>query len=436
MAALEDPLRIGGLDVPNRLYRAPLLECAGNGPGAVETLVDELVPAAEAGAGLVFQGASIVTADGGCAAPNMTRLHDPEFVAGLSQLTDRIHEHGSRIFVQLAHGGLRSLDLWHAEHRERTPDPTQAAVSRPPWQLRLADRAGIVDLRPDVLSTAEVRELATAFGRAAGYAADAGYDGIHLSGANMGIVQQFLSPHYNHRDDEFADGVRFLLAIRDAVREHAGDVPLVTKVPAETAAPPFVRDHLTREDGVVIAQRLAEAGYDAVVPVEVSTYWDMSVIRGAFPERAWAAEGLQDDYAAAFGGPVRARVVQALNRLEARWYPRDPGWNAPFCRAVRAAVDVPVLCEGGIRERAHCDRLLGASGDQPACDMVGLGRPFYAEPRLPARLLAGDERVLCESCNNCTVPQAAGEPGRCRTPSVVRERARRDAAGEYERRDE
>ena len=399
---LTDPVTIGGVELPNRLYRAPLLECAGNGPDAVETFIDEL-----------------------------------------SRLTDRIHDHDSRIFIQLAHGGLRSLDLWHAEHRRRNPGATQPAVSRPPWQLRLADHAGIVNLRPDVLSTAEVRELAEAFGRAAGYAVDAGYDGIHLSGANMGIIQQFLSPHYNDRDDEFADGVRFLLAVRDAVREHAGQVPLVTKVPAETAAPPFVREHLTRGEGVTIAKRLADAGYDALVPVEVSTYWDMSVIRGAFPERAWEAEDLQDDYAAVFGGEWQARAVQALNRLEGRWYPSEPGWNAAFCRAVREAVDVPVLCEGGLRERAHCERLLGgegASGDgasdgSPACDMVGMGRPFYAEPRLPARLLAGEERVLCESCNNCTVPQAAGEPGRCRTPEIVRERARREGAGEYERRE-
>jgi len=430
---LTDPVTIGGQRIPNRLYRAPLLECAGNGPDAVETLIDELEPAAAAGAGLIFQGASIVTAEGGCAAPNMTRVDDPEFVSRLSRLTDRIHEHGSRLYIQLAHGGLRSMDLWHAEHRRRTPVVSQEAVSRPPWQLRLADRAGIIDLQPEVLSTAEVRELATAFGRAAGRAVDAGYDGIHLSGANMGIIQQFLSPHYNDRDDEFADGVRFLLAVRDAVREHAGDVPLVTKVPAETAAPLFVRRHLTRDDGVVIAERLAAAGYDALVPVEVSTYWDMSVIRGGYPDRAWEAEALQDDYAAVFGGPLRARVVRALNRLEARWYPREPGWNAEFCRAVRDAVDVPVLCEGGIRSRSDCEELLG--GDAPASDMVGLGRPFYAEPRLPARLLAGDQRVLCESCNNCTVPQAVGEPGRCRTPSVVRERARREQAGEYERPD-
>ena len=429
---LTEPAEIGGVDLQNRLYRAPLLECAGNGPGAVDTFIDELEPAAASGVGLIFQGASVVSAEGGCAAPNMTRVHDPAFVDRLSRLTDRIHEHGSRVFIQLAEGGLRSMGLWHREYRKRHPDTPQKAVSDPPWQLELADRAGIIDLQPDVLSTAEVYDLAAAFGRAAGHAVDAGYDGVHLSGANMGIIQQFLSPYYNRRDDEFADGVQFLLAVRDAVREHAGQVPLVTKVPAETAAPPFVRRHLTREDGLDIARRLAGAGYDALVPVEVSVFWDASLIRGAYPERAWEAEQLQGAYEAAFGGRLRARAVSLLNRLESRWYPREPGWNAGFCREVREAVDVPVLCEGGIRARRHCEELLGADSREPACDLVGMARPFYAEPRLAARLLAGEQRVLCESCNNCTVPQVAGEPGRCRTPSVVREQARLERDGVYE----
>ena len=432
MSSLTDPVSIGGVEIPNRLYRAPLLECAGNGPDAVDTLISELEPAADAGAGLIFQGASIVTESGGCAAPNMTRVHDPDFVARLSRLTDAVHDHGGRIFLQLSHGGLRSLDLWHAQHRKDTGTVEQKAVSRPPWHLRLADRLGFVDLQPHVLSTSEVYDLAGAFGRAAGYAVDAGYDGIHISGANMGIVQQFLSPYYNRRDDEFADGVRFLQAIAASVRDHAGDVPLVTKVPAETAAPPFVRRHLTRGDGVDIATRLAAGGYDALVPVEVSVYWDMSIVRGEFPSRAWTASELQSDYEAVFGGRVRARAVRAANRLESSWYPRQPGWNADFCRAVRAAVDVPVLCEGGLRERAHCEALLGGAADPPACDLVGMGRPFYAEPRLPARLLDGADRALCADCNNCTVPQAAGEPGRCRTPAVVRQRGRLESSGAYE----
>ena len=432
MTTLTDPVSLGGLSLPNRLYRAPVLECAGNGPDAVETLVRELEPSAQSGVGLVFQGASIVTDRGGCAAPNMTRVHDPSFVADLSRLTDAVHDAGGTIFVQLAHGGLRSMSTWHAEYRERHSDQRQLAVSEPPWQLRALDRAGIVSLKPDVLSTAEVWDLAEQFGRVAGSVADAGYDGIHLSAANMSLVQQFLSPFYNRRDDEFADGVRFLEAIHDAVREHAGDVPLVTKVPAETVAPSFVRRYISRPEAVRIAERLADIGYDALVPVEVSTFWDMSIVRGAFPDRAWAASDLQDDYVAAFGGPVRARAVELLNRLQARRFGPRAGWNAEFCREVRERVDVPVLLEGGVRTRADCDRFLGAGDDPAAADMVGMARPFYAEPRLGARLLDGHD-ALCASCNNCTVPQVTGEPGRCRTPSVVRERARLDQENAYER---
>jgi 2,4-dienoyl-CoA reductase-like NADH-dependent reductase (Old Yellow Enzyme family) len=95
---------------------------------------------------------------------------------------------------------------------------------------------------------------------------------------------------------------------------------------------------------------------------------------------------------------------------------------------------VPVLLEGGLRTRDGCDRYLGANGGEAAADMVGMARPFYAEPRLGARILAGAD-ALCESCNNCTVPQVTGEPGRCRTPSVVREHARLVADNAYERND-
>jgi 2,4-dienoyl-CoA reductase-like NADH-dependent reductase (Old Yellow Enzyme family) len=431
MAALTDSVTIGDERIPNRFYRAPVLECAGNGDGAVETLVDELEPAAASGVGLVFQGASIVTPDGGCAAPNMTRMHDPSFVERLERLTDAIHTHEGKIFVQLAHGGLRSMATWHAGYRERNPEEQQLAVSRPPWQLRALDRVGLISLKPRVLSTEEVYELAERFGRAAGYAVDAGYDGIHLSAANMSLIQQFLSPFYNRRDDEFADGVRFLELIHDAVRDHAGDVPLVTKVPAETVAPSFARRYISENDAIQMASRLADIGYDAVVPVEVSTFWDMSIVRGAYPDRAWGAADLRADYAAAFGGRYRARAVALLNRLQARRFDREPGWNAELCRAVRRRVDVPVLLEGGLRTRADCDRYLGADGGEPAADMVGMARPFYAEPRLGARILAGED-ALCESCNNCTVPQVTGEPGRCRTPSVVREQARLAEKGSYE----
>ncbi|WP_396613209.1 NADH:flavin oxidoreductase [Haloferax sp. S1W] len=416
---VDDPLELGGVTLRNRLYRAPLLECAGTGPDAAETLASELEPAARAGAGLICQGATIVRGPGGCAAPNMTYVTDPEFVASLSTVTDRVHEHGSAIAIQLEHGGLRSMETWHAGYRREHPDLQQLAVSRPPRLLRLLDSLGFLDYDAHVMTTAEVYDLAADFGRSAAMATDAGYDIIHLAGANMGLIHQFLSPFYNQRDDEFSDGVRFLEVVSDEIREQAGDVPVMTKVPAETAAPAGIRRHLTEDDAIDICRRLADYGYDALVPVSGSVFWDASIVRGSYPDRAWSDERYRDGYASAFSGPIRARLVALGNRIEAAWYDFDAAWNARLCRRVRDVVSVPVLCEGGIRERGEIDRLLG-----DACDAVGMARPFYAEPELPARLLgrdvADETRAVCESCNNCTVPQVTGASGVCRTPSVLR----------------
>ena len=433
MAELEDPLEIGGVELPNRLYRAPLLECAGEGPDAVETLVSELEPAVAAGAGLVCQGAAPIGESGGRVAPSMTGLADPEFVARLSELTDAVHDHGGRIFVQLDHGGLRSMETWHAEYRQAHPDLTQLAVSRPPWPLRALDRLGFLDYDARVLSTDEVYDLAADFGRCAARAADAGYDGVHLAGANMGLLQQFLSPFYNRRDDEFGDGVRFFEVVHDEIRDRAGDVALIAKVPAETEAPPFVRQHLTADDAVGICERLDRIGYDALAPVRVSTFWDMSIVRGRFPERAWRDERFREGYVAAFGSRWKAALVAAANRVEAVRYDFEPAWNADLARRVRERVEVPVLLEGGIRTREQIDALLGSEESVQVCDAVGMARPFYAEPRLPSRLLdSADAEAVCDNCNNCTVPQVTGARGVCRTPDVLAEKGELEREGAYE----
>jgi len=150
----------------------------------------------------------------------------------------------------------------------------------------------------------------------------------------MSIVQQFLSPFSNRRSDAFGGlrpaRTRFLELVHDEIRDQAGDVPLVTKVPAETAAPRLVRRHLDVADAVAIAERLAAVGYDALAPVRTSTFWDMSIVRGHYPQRAWQAEAFQDGYAEAFGSRRRARAVALLNRLQARRFPAERGERRPL----------------------------------------------------------------------------------------------------------
>lgn len=427
---LDTPAQIGSLTLRNRLYRAPLLEHAGD-EDPVDRLLDELEPCAASGVGLIMQGATPIRGTEGRAVPGMTGFDDPDRVASMRRLTERIESHGSRIFAQLAHGGLRSMEIWHQGHRRRHPTLRQRVVSRPPAPLRLADRLGVLSIDADVLSTDEVYELAADFGRAADRAAAAGYHGIHLAGATMGIFQQFLSPYYNDRTDEFGGSfdnrLRFFERVYEEIRART-DVPVTTKVPAESAASVFVRESISDAEAIRACERLAAVGYDALVPVRSTPFWDHAIIKGEFGAAGFG-EQFEAGFEAAFGGPWRRRLVQLAARIDAARNDFEPAWNADLCRAVRSRVDVPVLCVGGIRGRGQADELLGE-----ACSMVGMGRPFYAEPRLAARLLSDPTAtVLCENCNNCIPPQAAGEAGLCRTPAVLRRRGELKRQGAYER---
>ena len=331
------------------------------------------------------------------------------------------------------------METWHHGFRARNPDLQQLAVSRPPRPLRLLDRLGFLEYDARVLTTAECYDLAADFGRSAARAVDAGYDLIHLAGANMGILHQFVSPFYNRRDDEFGAPARFFEAVLEEIRDRAGDVPVLTKVPAETGAPPGIAPTLSAADCVRLCQRLEALGYDALVPVNGSVFWDMSVIRGGCPGRSWRDERFREGYVDAFGSRPRAALVAAANWAESLVYTRESAWNADLCGRVRDRVDIPVLCEGGVRDRSTVDRLLGDDGTATAAaDAVGMARPFYAEPELPARLIREtaaerDATVVCEDCNNCVVPQAAGEPGICRTPSVLRRAGELRTDGAYDR---
>lgn len=429
------PGRIGERDVKNRLYRAPVLEVAGNGPDAARILKRELEPSAASGCGLVFQGACLVTARGGRSAPGLSRVHDRAFVLSLKPAVDAVKRHGARLLLQLGHGGLQCMELWHHAYKAAHPDLDTLAVSEPPWWFRAMGRTPLLDLASvRVMDTREMEGLAEAFGRSAGHAAEAGYDGVHLAGANGSIFQQVWSPVFNKRRDAFggrtlAERARFFRLVVDSIRRHTPrGFLLTTKIPAETAAPFFVRGALSLDDGARIARIAEDAGVDAIVPVCVGVTRDQATARGGFPALSWRDPRYQKGYDEAFGGATRKRMVRDANRLAAAALPFKPAWNEGFCRAVKkAGVGVPVMCEGGLRSRSEMERVLDG-----AADFVGMGRPYYAEPRLAFRMLhEADAHALCANNNNCTIPQVTGAPGVCRTPEVMKRRGELQKQGVY-----
>jgi 2,4-dienoyl-CoA reductase-like NADH-dependent reductase (Old Yellow Enzyme family) len=90
-------------------------------------------------------------------------------------------------------------------------------------------------------------------------------------------------------------------------------------------------------------------------------------------------------------------------------------WNQDLFAEVRSLVDIPVFAVGGIRTAEEVNAILDAG----AADMVGIGRPFYAEPDLAARILAGDPApTKCVNSNKCVAAQMLGMKGLCYNPAV------------------
>jgi 2,4-dienoyl-CoA reductase-like NADH-dependent reductase (Old Yellow Enzyme family) len=114
---------------------------------------------------------------------------------------------------------------------------------------------------------------------------------------------------------------------------------------------------------------------------------------------------------------VRRATLIAGSYLGGRRAPFRPVWNRELFSAVKRQVAVPVLAVGGIRTAGEVEEIL----DEGQADMVGIGRPFYAEPDLAARILAGDPGTgLCRNSNLCVPAQMLGMKGTCYNPEVRR----------------
>src|SRR3989440_6777439 len=172
MAALTDPLRINRCEIRNRLYRAPVLEGAGSGPEGRRIYREAFETNAGAGVGLIIQGNSCITEEGR-SAPGMTLVNTRERMLSLKPVTEAVHAHGGRIFLQIGHAGIYSMEAWHAVYARERMGPV-LAVSKPPIHVRAATRG--VPLK--VLATEEIHELARLFGIASAWAREAGYDGL------------------------------------------------------------------------------------------------------------------------------------------------------------------------------------------------------------------------------------------------------------------
>ena len=416
MGVLQEPLTIGGTTrVTNRLYRAPVLEGAGDGDDCVDAYRRQFVENARHGVGLIIQGSSCLFEEGRTS-PGMTLVHTRERVMRLAPMVADVHEAGAAIWLQVGHGGLYAMEGWHEPYASQRAGPLQTS-SAPRWYLKPVFRRVPVH----VMTGAEVHAFAEQYGRVAGWAREAGYDGIQLGSSNAKLLDQFLSPFYNRRTDEFGGTSErrawILKVVRDAVARHAGgDYTISVKIPVAEKAPPLL-PRTSWEEGLRMAERCEEWGFHAVTPVHVSVFPDTTLSRGGVPRSIWNNPSMVARLEKAAPRRIDREVLKAGYWLGGRLSPFESVWNRGRFRAVKERVSIPVFAVGGVRTREEVEGIL----DAREADMVGIGRPFYAEPDLAERIVGPVERQqLCQYSNLCVPAQMLGMKGACYNPDVVK----------------
>src|SRR3954464_5125336 len=127
---LHQPLRIGGATVRNRLYRAPVLEGAGDGDAAAEAYSRHFVDNARHGVGLIIQGSSCIWPEGRTS-PGMTCVDTREKVMRLAPMVAAVHREGASLVLQLGHGGLFGMEGGHEPYASRRRERVSAASRVP-----------------------------------------------------------------------------------------------------------------------------------------------------------------------------------------------------------------------------------------------------------------------------------------------------------------
>jgi 2,4-dienoyl-CoA reductase-like NADH-dependent reductase (Old Yellow Enzyme family) len=360
VSAAFEPGWIGPVELRNRFVRAGTSETMAGPDGEV---TDQLVALYETLArndvGLIVTGHLYCHPRGRYAA-RQTGIDSDRLVPGLTRLTEAVHRHGGRIFAQLAHAGSQS----------RVPSLEPLAPSPVPNELTGREVGEATE--------EEIEEALAAFASAARRAVEAGFDGVHLHGANGYLISEFSSPLTNRRTDGWGDRGRFAL---EAVARARAAVPagtaLTMKLGFVDAAPE--PGGLEIDESVPRAARLMAAGLDGL---EVSC----NVMRHP------------TDSAAAYVAVDTRRALEDLLVHRLGRGPQPEAYFLPWARALRKQVETTVVLVGGMRRLGTIEALL-RDGE---CDFVALARPLIREPGLVRAFAAGGmQQAACTSCNLC-----------------------------------
>ncbi|PAE10591.1 alkene reductase [Niallia circulans] len=219
MSKLFEPVRIGNIELKNRLGMAPMTRSRALPDGTPSDLAAEYY-GQRASVGLIISEGTQPSEDGQ-GYTNTPGIYTDSHIEGWKKVTSKVHNEGGRIFVQLMHVGRVS-------HPDNTPHHRQAvAPSAIAPNVEIFTAQGMKEIpTPRALSEGEIKDVINEFRLAARAAVEAGADGVEIHGANGYLIQQFLSENANQRQDAYGGTIenrsRFAIEVAKAVVEEIG----------------------------------------------------------------------------------------------------------------------------------------------------------------------------------------------------------------------
>ncbi len=334
---LFTPIHVGPLVLPNRIVMGSMHTGLEEAPDGFARLARFYAERAHGGAGLIVTGGFSPNAEGGFDAAS-GRLTDEAQVPEHRRVTDAVHAAEGRILLQILHTGR------YGQH------PGIVAPS--------AIRAPINRHTPRAMTEDDIRRTIDDFANSAALARSAGYDGVEVMASEGYLLNQFVAPRTNKRDDAWGGSLenrlRFPVEVVRRIRREVGPNFLVM---VRISLIDLVEDGSPWEEVEAMAGAMADCGADVL---NTGIGWHearVPTIAHMVPRAAWA---------------------WATARL-------------------KRAVDLPVVASNRFNAPGDAEAAIASGG----ADMVSMARPFLADPALAAKAEAGraEEINTCIACN-------------------------------------